>query len=185
MARDPAGPNVFMLEPVCTSFCRFGLHNGGTRTFAQPEGDPARRTDSEERGNAIGSFHARLFGAVVDAGKFAVCEDPAPDGAYPKLWDLPGWQALLQRADVEVTAFDACAHGLRPLDGPATAFYRKKTWLVHRRCPGFRARMGRHCPGISSQHQHVQLRGSRPGATRSRCAEAGAYPEAFCANLTA
>ena len=42
-------------------------YNGGTRTFAEPEGDPYHRTDDEEKGNIVANFMGELFLILLEA----------------------------------------------------------------------------------------------------------------------
>ena len=88
--------NVWFLAPVCTSFCSWAIHNGGTRTRSCPGGKQGGLTEAEVKGNAMAEFAAQLFEACLRTGKMVLCENPAPDGRYPKIWDLPCWQRLLQ-----------------------------------------------------------------------------------------
>eukprot|EP00969_Alexandrium_andersonii_P311993 13785139-Alexandrium_andersonii.AAC.1 len=63
MARDPNGPNVWILEPMRTSFCDFQALGTGTRTMEQPEGgaDGRELTEVEQVGNEAANFMAELF----------------------------------------------------------------------------------------------------------------------------
>ena len=85
---DHGEANVWGFEPVCTSFCSWMRLNGGTRTSDHPEGvEPL--TQGERDGNRLACFTARAFARALDRGKFAWVENPAPDGLYPSMWDLP------------------------------------------------------------------------------------------------
>ena len=92
-----------------SSFCRFRRISGGTRTFGHPQGTTP--TPSERAANAWCVLWATLFGVLLSVGKFPMVLSTAPDGSYPKVWDLPAWQTVLRRSDVEVTPLDQCAHG--------------------------------------------------------------------------
>eukprot|EP00972_Heterocapsa_arctica_P073436 10846637-Heterocapsa_arctica.AAC.1 len=61
---------------------------------------------------------ARLFQTVVTHGKFAMLENQASSGRYPKVWDLPCWQKLLGRPNVEQILWAFCAWGMQPSDAP-------------------------------------------------------------------
>ena len=111
-AAHPDGPNVWVSEPPCTSFSDWQIHNGGTRTYSKPCGDRPRRGEVE--GNAIAEFMATLAAAVLDSGKFFLCENPARSGRYPKLWDTVAWQRLLARDDVTESTWAFCAWDMRP-----------------------------------------------------------------------
>ena len=182
-ARDPEGPNVWILEPPCTSFCDFQKINGGTRSFEEPLGGEGGRrlTGGEELGNQIAAYMATLFIAILDAGKFVMLENQARSGNYPKIWDTPMWKRLLTRSDVELIPWSFCAWDLRPINGSPDQFYRKITLAACAKVNGLRQRLGRRCPGT---HVHVPLQGRRIGARISRCQEAGRYPDAFCNGLT-
>ena len=185
-AADPQGPNVWILEPPCTSFCDFQLLNGGTRTFQEPLGGASGRalTANETVGNAIGTFMARLFGAALKAGKFVLLENQARSGRYPKLWDMPAWATLLRRPDVEAIVWSFCAWGLKPVEGTPEEFHRKRTCAACTKVPGLAVLLGRSCPSKSATHRHVTIEGSRPGSRLTRAQEAGQYPEEFCKGLT-
>ena len=51
---------LWLITSVCTSFCAHMLLNGGTRTFARPEGTGSG-PPSEALGNCLGDFAALLF----------------------------------------------------------------------------------------------------------------------------
>ena len=70
-----------------------------------------------------------------------------------------------------------CAFGLGPADG--SGFYHHKTRVVFRRCDALAKALSRCCPGVGAAHKHIPLGGARPGAARSRCAEAGVYAPEF------
>ena len=112
--------NVWGFEPVCTSFCSWQRLNGGTRTTEHPEGVPPI-LDGERAGNALARFTAKAFACALDSGLFAWVENPAPDGLYPSMWDLPEWRRILKRRDVIIIPFDLCEHGHGPLGRPRRA----------------------------------------------------------------
>ena len=47
---------------------------------------------------------------MLDEGGFPVAESSAPSGRYPKQWNLPEWERVLARADVEWV--DAVGYGM-------------------------------------------------------------------------
>ena len=59
---------------------------------------------------------AELFEVAADHGSVPVAENTAPDGVYPKAWDLPSWKRVLARPDVVIIPTDMCEHYLQPLD---------------------------------------------------------------------
>jgi hypothetical protein len=180
-AADPEAENVGWIATPCTSFCDWGLENGGTRSFDQPEGGTGGRalTPVETTGNVLGDFGAKYFMTMLEAEKFPIAESSAPSGRYPKVWDLPSWKAILDRPDIEHRDFPMCGFGLGPPDTPGL-FYVHRTRLVARKTQGFWQLWLRFCPGISEAHQHTPLKGNRPGVRASRCTEAGVYAEGFC-----
>ena len=180
LGRATHGPeNVFWLASPCTSFCDWQLQNGGSRTFANPlGGGRGPISEKEAVGNRLAEFAAKLFEAALDGGGFPVAESSGTSGRYPKMWDLPCWQRLLARPDVETVEFPMCAFGLGPPDRP-TEFYRHATRVAFPVHPPLRLALSRRCPGQTSTHQHVALKGSRPGLDVTRCAEAGAYAQEF------
>ena len=96
------GPNVSWIASPCTSYCDWQLQNGGTRTFTNPYGTgQGPLANTEEVGNCLSTFSAKYFEEMLNAGGFPVAESSAPSGRYPKQWDLPEWQAILSREDVE------------------------------------------------------------------------------------
>ena len=95
----------------------------------------------------------------------------ARSGRYPKMSDLPSWQAILARR----------AFGLGP-EGE-DGFYHHRTRLVFPRCEPLAAALARRCPGVGAAHRHVPLKGSRLGSSVTRCTEAGVYSEDFVAEV--
>ena len=157
-AADPHGPNVWIIEPPCTSYCDFLQWSGGTRTFQCPHGgsDGQPLTRNEEVGNQISDFMARLLKTLLKNEKFFLVENPARTGRYPKLWDMPEWQSFQAHKDVEVIPWSFCAWGLQPVDGGRNEFHRKRTWGLAVRVPGLRDVLARACPGTSITHVHGQ-----------------------------
>jgi hypothetical protein len=169
--------NVEWMACPCTTFCDWNLQNNGTRTFQNPSGRP---NEKEEMGNCLAEFEAKLFEKALERGHFPVAESSGRSGRYPKMWNLPCWQKILQRPDVDFVEIDMCAFGLAPLDAEdATQFYKHRTGLAFPRHPGFRQALFRLCPGVSATHQHVPLKGSRANTTVTRCTEAGVYSKQF------
>ena len=167
--------NVEWIAAPCTTFCDWALQNGGTRTFDKPEGLP---TPKEHQGNVLSAFGAQAFEAAMQRGHFPIAESSGPSGRYPKQWNLPCWRRILQLPNVTFLEIDMCAFGLGPPDQPG-CFYRHRTGLAFPHHPPLRQALLRLCPGISATHTHVPLKGSRPGATVSRCTEAGVYAPNF------
>lgn len=152
------GPeNVAWIASPCTSFCDWGLQNGGTRTFDRPRGDEGGRiTQKEEDGNRLSEFGAAYFEALLDNGGFPMCESTAPSGRYPKQWHLPAWKAVLQRPDVDYVDLDMCAFGLGPPD-VAGQFYRHATRVVFPRHEPLRRALLRTCPGVSADQEQREV----------------------------
>ena len=172
-------PNVWWIAPPCTSFCDWGAQNGGTRTFTCPWGgaDGKPHKDVELQGNLFSKIASELFLNALRNKAFVVVESSGRSGRYPKMWDLPWWREILARPDVQFVEFPMCAFGLGPPDGEG--FYHHKTRLVFPKCEALAAVLSRCCPGVGAAHRHVVLGGARPGAARSRCAEAGVYAPEF------
>lgn len=171
--------NIGWIASPCTSFCDWNIENGGSRTFANPEGGVERPlTKTESQGNTLSEFGAQYFETMLDSGGFPIAESSGCSGRYPKQWDLPCWRRILKRPDVNYVEFRMCAFGLGPPDEP-THFYQHLTRIVFPRCSELKAALSRQCPGVSPSHQHVALKGSRPGSTVTRCTEAGVYCEQF------
>ena len=177
--QETDGPNAGWIASPCTSYCDWQLQNGGTRTFAKPEGTgTGPLAKSEAVGNVLSDFSARYFEAMLNAGGFPVAESSAPSGRYPKQWDLPRWKTILRREDVEWMDFPMCAFKLGPKDQPHH-YYVHRTRVVFPRHAPLRRALQRTCPGLSPSHQHVALKGTREGTTVTRCTEAGAYAPEF------
>ena len=171
--------NVWWIAAPCTTYCDWQLQNGGTRTFAKPEGTgEGSYGQREQDGNALSTFAAEVFVTALESGSFPVCESSAASGRYPKQWDLPCWQAILQRDDVDYIEFPMCAFGLGPPDTP-NEFYLHRTRVVFPRHAPLRQVLLRHCPGVGPRHKHVALKGCREGHQVTRCTEAGAYAWEF------
>ena len=167
--------NVQWIASPCTTFCDWCLQNGGTRTFQNPAGLP---TEKEKIGNILSEYGAKVFEKSMQQGGFPIAESSGTSGRYPKQWHLPQWRRLLQRPDVDFIEVDMCAFGLGP-PGTEGQFYRHRTGLAFPHHPPLRQALLRLCPGVSATHQHVALKGSRPGVTVSRCTEAGVYAPNF------
>ena len=180
LTRAAQGPeNVFWLASPCTSFCDWQLQNGGSRTFSNPlGGGRGPISEKETTGNRLAEFAAKLFETALEHGGFPIAESSGTSGRYPKMWDLPCWQRLLARPDVETVEFPMCAFGLGPPDS-SHQFYRHATRVAFPVHPPLRQALTRRCPGQGANHQHVPLKGSRPGLDVTRCAEAGAYSQQF------
>ena len=167
--------NVGWLAAPCTSFCDWQQKNGGSRSFQFPCGEfsgPLQST--EEQGNILGNFAADFFELMLDTGGFPVAESSGTSSRYPKMWNLPRWRAILQREDVDWVQFPMCAFQLGPPD-QETAFYVHCTRVVFPKHEPLRNALLRQCPGVTPDHQHVPLKGARPGCSVSRCREAGQY----------
>ena len=184
LRRAREGPeNVGWLASPCTSFCDWQLQNGGTRSFQQPEGT-SHRSQKEADRNTLSNFAAEYFETMLDNGGFPVAESTGASGRYPKQWNLPSWKKVLARPDVDYMEFRMCAFGLGPPDD-MTAFYQHLTRVVFPAHLPFREALNRRCPGVSPQHRHVALKGSRPGVLVTRCTEAGVYCQQFVATVCA
>eukprot|EP00959_Pyramimonas_sp_CCMP1952_P237843 4969896-Pyramimonas_sp.AAC.1 len=102
----------------------------------------------------MANFAGRLFEAIADAGALPTSEHPAPDGRYPKAYDLDRWRQILRRKDVLAVPVDQCEYGLWPRDGVGGyERYRKRSWLVT--CVRHLQEVARRC---TRQHAHVELK---------------------------
>ena len=173
------GPeNVSWIAAPCTSYCDWNLQNGGSCTFAAPQGGQKKpMTEKEVQGNGMSEFAADYFELMMDNGGFPVCESSAVSGRYPKQWHLPCWQRIFGRADVDFIEVDMCAYGLGPPD--EEGLYLHRTRLVFPRHDGVRQALLRLCAGVSPTHRHIALKGCRPGSLVTRCTEAGVYCQEF------
>ena len=180
LARARHGPeNVGWVAAPCTSYCDWNIENGGSRTFSQPAGgDGKPLTDREHEGNQLSEFGALYFTTMLDNGGFPFAESSGSSGRYPKQWDLPCWQRVLRRPDVDWVEFRMCSFGLGPPD-EEHALYQHLTRVVFKKNAAVRAALSRRCPGVGPTHKHVPLKGSRPGSRTTRCTEAGVYCEQF------
>lgn len=173
----PEVPNVYHLGTPCTSYCDFNLLNGGTRIYDQPQGDPERRTPSEEEGNLFCDFTCELCFEAYQHDKEFVIENTMPTGRYPKLWDQPALQRLQRATGALFVPAHLCEWGLSPPDQPAKR-YKKGQWnLVSPGIYAYALLLARPC---RHQHQHEQIKGSAPGTSYPRTREAQVYPEALC-----
>ena len=169
--------NVEWIACPCTTFCDWNLQNGGTRTFTEPAGKPSEK---EALGNSLSTFGAELFEASLQRKGFPIAESSGPSGRYPKQWNLPAWQRILRRPDVDFIEIDMCAFRLGPPQDEAPGqFYRHRTGLAFPHHPPLRQALLRLCLGLSADHQHIALKGARPGSAVSRCTEAGVYAADF------
>ncbi|CAK9114808.1 unnamed protein product [Durusdinium trenchii] len=186
LAEVRTGPsNVHWIAAPCASYCDWQQKNGGTRTFECPEGTgqgPLAAT--EAMGNILSAHAAELFEASLDSGAFPLVESSGVSGRYPKQWDLPCWKRILNRPDVEYVDLPMCAFGLGPPDEP-DHFYVHKTRVVFPLHPPLRRALRRVCPGLSTSHRHIGLKGCRDGQTVTRCTEAGVYAQNFVSVVVA
>lgn len=75
-----------------------------------------------------------------------------------------------------------CAFGLGP-PGMEGHYYVHRTRLVFPIHRPLREALRRVCPGLGPKHQHVGLKGCRPGHEVTRCTEAGAYAWDFVSTV--
>ena len=136
----------------------------GWRSRSTPQGGGAP-------GQSVEARWLRSFSCALSHGAFPVVESSGSSGRYPKMWDLPWWREILARPDVQFVEFPMCAFGLGPPDGDG--YYHHRTRVAFPRCEALASALSRCCPGVGASHRHVPLAGVRPGAPRSRCAEAG------------
>ena len=180
-APGPDVPNVWQLGVVCTSFCDHQLKNGGTRTWAHPEGEGT--IPNEIQGNEDAAFAAELATILSENGRLFAIESSAPSGRYPKLWDLPCMKKLRQQTGARIVPMAMCAWGLGPPAGGDAEYHRKKSWwLVSPELyPWALLFLARACPGVSAKHMHAPLKGSSPipGVPLTRVAQQ--YAPALCA----
>ena len=121
-------------------------------------------------------FLNELSNEVISRSQKALaCLDATPSSGTSR-----NGSAFLQRSDVDFLEVDMCGYGLAPADqSDGHHFYRHRTGLAFPRHAGFRAALFRLCPGLSPEHQHVPLKGARPGSDVTRCTEAGVYAPQF------
>ena len=160
--RGPA--NIWWIASPCTSFCDWGLQNGGTRTFECPArgAGGADLKPTELEGNLLSKVGAEVFLKALESGAFPIAESTASSG-----W----WKEILARPDVAFVEFPMCAFGLGPMD--EDGFYHHRTRLVFPRNEAVVAAFS------SAAHRHVVLKGARPGQKVTRCTEAGVYAKDF------
>ena len=94
-AAAPPGPdaaNLWHFGTPCTSFCSWNTLNGGSRTSAAPEG--TGESEVEKTGNALAALTCRCCATLHQNGREFLFEASAPDGRYPKSWDLPCVQKM-------------------------------------------------------------------------------------------
>ena len=118
-AAAPPGPdtaNFWQWGTPCTTLSDWNLQNGGTRTFACPEGTP---TAKEAVGNDLIDFTCETCEVLDANGKEFAVENTAPTGRYPKLWDLARVQTMRRRTGAMIVPMDMCAWGLGPREAMA------------------------------------------------------------------
>ena len=138
----------------------------------------SRSRSRERREPEEKDIAANYFEAMLDSGGFPMAESSGCSGRYPKQWDLQCWRRILARPDVDFVEFRMCSFGLGPPDEPGS-FYQHLTRVVFPRNDAVRAALSRRCPGVSSAHRHIPLKGARPGISVTRCTEAGVYCPEF------
>ena len=172
-------PNLWQFGTPFTTFCDFQQLNGRTRTTLRPKGDGTRA--DEVQGNDFAAFAAEACMNLHASGRLFAFESSAPSGRYPKIWDLPCMQKLREQTGARLVPLHMCAWHLQSWDCAPGVFHKKATWwLVSAELfPWVHLFLSRHCPGVSTDHQHAQLGGpshvSGVPATRilSLCALSG------------
>ena len=175
-AAAPPGPdtaNIWHFACPCTSFSDFNVLNGGTRTFANPEGDGT--VQSEIEGNRMAENTSELIEVLADNAKEFAWESSGPSGKYPKLWDVQRVRQARAKTGALVVAVDQCEHGKAPRDRPDLRTRKRSWWLVSRKLYLFALLIARRCSGA---HVHMIARGMNPEGV-SRCQEAAEYPPAL------
>ena len=152
-------PNLWQFGTPCTTFCDYQQLNGGTRTTLCPEGDGTRA--DEVQGNDFAAFAAEACMNLHASGRLFAFESSAPSGRYPKIWDLPCMQKLREQTGARLVPLHMRAWHLQSWDCAPGVFHKKPTWwLVSAELfPWVHLFLSRHCPGVSTDHQHVQLGG--------------------------
>ena len=170
----PEVANVWYFANDCSSYCRWMLVNGGTRTFKHPEG--VSPTQHEKDSNLVNNWTAKQLCSLSDHGKLFLLENQAPDGQYPKCWDMPAMQQAIEYTKAVIIPGSMCEHGLAPPDKPS-ARHQKHYWLlVHPDLAPFAATLWRVC---TNTHEHVLLAGHVPGTSQRRSQLAGVYTPVY------
>ena len=131
------------------------MRDGGTHTFKCPEGDQSIACEVE--GNKHAKFTAECCMALYDAGREFLVKSSAPDGRYPKLWDLAAIVELRKRTGARVVPMHMCEWGLQlPTDVPDLC-RTSAWWLVSPRLHPYASALAhrRH-----SKHKHATMEGA-------------------------
>ena len=115
----------------------------------KPEGDGSRPVECA--GNKLAELTCECCLILHENDKELLFESSAPDGRYPKIWDLPSIQKLRDTTGAKVVAMSMCEWGLCPVDD-AEAKYRKETWWLV--SPG----LYMHALALAKMHESTSMR---------------------------
>jgi len=174
----PEVANVWYWSNSCRTYCPWQLRNGGTRTFAQPQGDGTRADETEA--NELTAWLASSITCLDEHGKAFLFENQSPDGRYPKVWDDPLLQTAIRKTGAVIIPTFMGEFGLAPPDQPGKS-HRKAVWLLVSRLllPWAAALWRVESPG----RQYVPLQGVIPGTQLNRTQFAAKYTKDFCQTL--
>ena len=74
-------------------------------------------------------------------------QSSAPDGRYPKIWDLPCVQQMRKSTGAQVVPMCMCEWGLGPIDNAATRYKKATWWLVSPGLYMYALVLSRRCSG--------------------------------------
>jgi len=156
-APGPEEANIWQLGPPCTTHSAWNITNGGTRTFAEPDGDG---TDPEEvAANVCTDFAADVCERLDENDREWALESSCRDGRYPKIWDRKRIQLLIKRTGAKLITIAMCEWGLSPPDQPDKRYRKLTMWLVSKGLYPWALALARRCSG---HHEHVPLDGPLP-----------------------
>jgi len=157
----------------CKHWGHMNTINGGTRTWAKPEGSE-QPLERELLANRQAQNVARLCHALQSVGCLFSIENPL--ASY--LWRYQYIVELIELCgdELHVVDFHQCAFGLQ-LPGCEEHEYCRKATRIICNFPEL-CILRRHCPGVSASHKHVHAIGHVvvDGVRVSLCEAAGCYP---------
>ena len=97
---------------------------------------------------------------------------------YPKMWQTRWWEKIVEDEGNVKLEMDMCQFNKKPEeDAEGNKFYKKRTAIVTRRSAEAKEKLGRTCPGVNENHQHIREMGK--AAKIDRSTESGVYSKDF------
>ena len=164
----------------CGGWGKANTMNGGTRSFAYPEGGDRGRSvlPREHLANAQARIVVDLCMLLHSLGCIFTIENPHDSFLWHSAVMLELYEFI--GASGCLIEFDQCAYGLQLPGADCYTFCRKRTCIYSNDLS--LKKLSRYCPGLSKTHKHDHAWGSIKiaGKRFSKAAAAGRYPNQLC-----